>query len=275
MNPYGLRNSFLVDAQVQYPMAVQNADITFVAYLSRYFQKEYIYSPSTDLMVEKLRGMARKFEASNEASECFSNVTQAQTVARIFSSSDSAHGMAVAMMVVPALNSHAQGQAINYTATESDFLDQTYLFRNVATQQNFKRVTAWEALHLKTIVFVGSFEEVKGNILKYCAVTRNCVSGDAIMNQLSSKVFDWREYLSRNPDLKSAGIRTQDQAASHWLQYGLREGRVGSAPGQFWTKAYLAKNPDVLTYVLRSNSIDYCRAIGHYFQYGMTEGREY
>ena len=37
--------------------------------------------------------------------------------------------------------------------------------------------------------------------------------------------FDWLYYLESNPDLRSAGITTQEQSYQHWRQHGFRERR--------------------------------------------------
>jgi len=38
--------------------------------------------------------------------------------------------------------------------------------------------------------------------------------------------FDWQFYLSVYPDLREAGINTEEQAFSHWQAYGKRERRI-------------------------------------------------
>ena len=40
--------------------------------------------------------------------------------------------------------------------------------------------------------------------------------------------FDWKLYLERYPDLRAAGINTQEDAVGHWLEYGRAEGRWGA-----------------------------------------------
>lgn len=42
-------------------------------------------------------------------------------------------------------------------------------------------------------------------------------------------VFDATFYLEHNPDLRKAGLTTPAQLEEHWLTFGVREGRVGSA----------------------------------------------
>jgi hypothetical protein len=37
--------------------------------------------------------------------------------------------------------------------------------------------------------------------------------------------FDWTYYLDKYPDLRAAGIHTEEQAISHWIEYGKKEGR--------------------------------------------------
>ena len=40
--------------------------------------------------------------------------------------------------------------------------------------------------------------------------------------------FDWRLYLERYPDLRSAGIASEEEAVQHWKKYGKAEGRWGA-----------------------------------------------
>lgn len=48
------------------------------------------------------------------------------------------------------------------------------------------------------------------------------------MNIAPNEPFDWREYLKRYPDLRAAGIDTEDGATEHWERYGRAEGRWGA-----------------------------------------------
>lgn len=273
MNPFGLSNTFIIDASIKYPFAVNNSDIQLVMYLSRYFKREYLYSPTSDLLVLKLKGLARKFNSEKEVNECFSNTTFGDKVGRIFT--DDSLGMAMGIIVLP----EGDIGAITYSQTSSDYAPpQPHLFRNLAAQKNYKKLAKSVPMSLKTLIMVGSLDEVKANMKSYCVKSGLCGSAtDPLMGQVGSDIFDWNAYLEYNQELKAGGINSRDLATSHWLQYGLREGRRGHK--QFWTKNYLAKNPELISvsdYILRSSGkIDYCRAVDHYLRSGRQELREY
>lgn len=57
-------------------------------------------------------------------------------------------------------------------------------------------------------------------------------------------VFDPVFYAGMYPDLRAAGLTTPDQLKAHWLNFGCREGRQGSA--EFHAMAYAANNPGLL-----------------------------
>lgn len=81
------------------------------------------------------------------------------------------------------------------------------------------------------------------------------------------RVFDAAYYLSRYPDLVAAGITTPEQAAQHWLDHGISEGRQAS-PG-FDVAYYLASNPDVAA----AYDGDHRAGLQHYLSFGFAEGR--
>lgn len=80
-------------------------------------------------------------------------------------------------------------------------------------------------------------------------------------------VFKPSYYLTVNKDVAKAGY-TIDTAVNHWKKFGIKEGRA-SAPN-FHVKEYLANYSD-----LRKAYGDkgYARAILHYFNSGINEGR--
>src|SRR5437868_7038068 len=41
-----------------------------------------------------------------------------------------------------------------------------------------------------------------------------------------TETFDYKFYLEHYPDLKRAGITTQESALTHWINHGKKEGRV-------------------------------------------------
>lgn len=57
-------------------------------------------------------------------------------------------------------------------------------------------------------------------------------------------VFNPTFYAAKYPDLAAAGLTTPQQLATHWLNFGIREGRQGSA--EFHSISYANKNPGLL-----------------------------
>ena len=88
-----------------------------------------------------------------------------------------------------------------------------------------------------------------------------------LTNVYDVRVFDWQYYLSRYPDLRANGVRTQAQAQQHWRDYGIREGRRASP--MFATKFYLGRYSDLR----RAFGNDYAKALDHYLTTGSREAR--
>ncbi len=65
--------------------------------------------------------------------------------------------------------------------------------------------------------------------------------------------FDWKFYINYYGDLRKANINTEDLARKHWINFGKKEGRIGSNPikqnisneCEFDDKFYSAMYPDV------------------------------
>ena len=38
--------------------------------------------------------------------------------------------------------------------------------------------------------------------------------------------FDWQTYINNYEDLRNAGINTKQKAWMHWINHGIKEGRV-------------------------------------------------
>jgi len=79
-------------------------------------------------------------------------------------------------------------------------------------------------------------------------------------------VFNWRDYVAINQ--LQAACPTQGAAESHWLSFGISEGRTASKT--FSTAQYLQLNPDVANFF---GSTNYQAAIDHYIASGRGEGR--
>ena len=90
------------------------------------------------------------------------------------------------------------------------------------------------------------------------------------VNLLTNRnIFNATYYLNNNPDLRREGITTARRAQQHWLEFGIYEGRRGSA--NFDVKIYLNRYPD-----LQRAFKGYTRfalAMEHYGSVGAREGR--
>lgn len=80
-------------------------------------------------------------------------------------------------------------------------------------------------------------------------------------------VFNAEEYYNAYPDLQAAFGKNDSQLFSHFVNYGIKEGRSGSS--EFNIGVYRANNPD-LVQVFGNDLGAYCQ---HYATYGKAEGR--
>lgn len=81
---------------------------------------------------------------------------------------------------------------------------------------------------------------------------------------LNPEVFDWQYYTGHHPDLSGMD---EAQATSHWLNYGINEGRQGSL--YFWSRDYFELYPFLKSALGNDNR----KAIENYVSYGMSHGR--
>lgn len=83
-----------------------------------------------------------------------------------------------------------------------------------------------------------------------------------------SMFFDSASYARLNPDLRKAGLTSEEELKQHWLDHGIQEGRKGTQLG-FDVNYYLDRYPD-----LRAAGIDtQAEAMRHYIDHGRAEGR--
>lgn len=82
--------------------------------------------------------------------------------------------------------------------------------------------------------------------------------------------FDWRIYLACNSDVAKVNY-TESFATTHWLNYGIKEGRKYKLDTPFDWKWYVSKYPDLYKNGIRT----FNDAIKHYSLYGKFEGRTY
>lgn len=86
-------------------------------------------------------------------------------------------------------------------------------------------------------------------------------------NNAYKAVFDANYYYNAYPDLQAAFGRNESKLFSHFVSYGIKEGRSGNS--EFNIAVYKANNPDLVA-VFGSDLRAYCN---HYITYGRAEGR--
>ena len=80
--------------------------------------------------------------------------------------------------------------------------------------------------------------------------------------------FDLGFYIALHDDIRASTGGDLLRSESHWLNFGIPEGRRGSKA--FDLKFYLASNADLIQ---TFGSTNYREAASHYFAYGLSEGR--
>lgn len=113
---------------------------------------------------------------------------------------------------------------------------------------------------------------VKNVLLMVLCVTMllgNSICVEAAVNsvKLSKLTFDAEYYYNTYSDLQMAVGYDEVALYQHYLQYGLKEGRSGSA--EFNCEMYMQNYPE-MSPILGEDYIAYCL---HYEQYGKNEGR--
>jgi hypothetical protein len=86
-------------------------------------------------------------------------------------------------------------------------------------------------------------------------------------NWIRPEVFNFADYQSLNPDVAGAFGGNQERLLSHWLYFGVREGRQASLT--FSAKEYAENNGDIAA-AFGSN---WPVVIDHYVQFGINERR--
>ena len=125
---------------------------------------------------------------------------------------------------------------------------------------------------LTAICFWGAF---MGNGIQVLADANERPEIKKAQNDMRSKViedysviFDAEHYYNMYPDLQSAIGKDEAALLKHFIEYGMKEGRVGNA--SFNVKAYMKNNPDLVG-LLKSN--DLTLYFKHYANFGRKEGR--
>ena len=80
-------------------------------------------------------------------------------------------------------------------------------------------------------------------------------------------------YKKQNADLKWAGVLTDTQFMTHYLNYGARAGL--RAHPIFSTQNYLSKNSDLSKIATLPEGINYCFGTSHFVTYGEKQERPF
>ncbi len=83
-----------------------------------------------------------------------------------------------------------------------------------------------------------------------------------------SVIFNSDYYYNMHPDLQLSVGKDTDALLEHFVEYGMKEGRAGSA--DFNVKAYMKNNPDLVGLLKAEDLTLYYT---HFVKYGLTEGR--
>jgi hypothetical protein len=89
--------------------------------------------------------------------------------------------------------------------------------------------------------------------------------------EVYDELFRVEEYLTLYPNLFAIFGTNLSAYLDHWLSTGRLEGKLGRIPLEFSAAGYFARNPDVATAVGNNTLL----AWGHYWSYGIYEGRAY
>lgn len=92
-------------------------------------------------------------------------------------------------------------------------------------------------------------------------------AADASLTQALKGAFDATFYANKYPDVKKAFGTNADALFNHFINNGMKEGRMINA--NFDPKAYIDAYPDIKAYCKG----DYTKAYEHYFKNGKNEGR--
>jgi len=111
------------------------------------------------------------------------------------------------------------------------------------------------------------WKSILGFMLSVCLVLGSAVPAQAAQASLTKLTFDVDYYYNTYPDLQAAFGYDYNALYNHYLQYGLREGRAGSA--EFNCFNYVNNYAD-LRAAYGGNYLAYCQ---HYEQFGKSENR--
>lgn len=92
-------------------------------------------------------------------------------------------------------------------------------------------------------------------------------AADSYLTQTLRSAFDANFYANKYPDVKQAVGTDANALFNHFINYGMKEGRMINA--NFDPKAYCDAYPDIKAMC----NGDYSKAYQHYITYGINEGR--
>ena len=149
----------------------------------------------------------------------------------------------------------------------------TYWYNNVLYGDQLDNYVKWVAQWNTTCTYSGNYAmwqyTSKGSV--------SGISGNVDMNYLYSSievnearykgVYDYDYYLEKNPDVKRAYGGNRLQTYTHFITYGMNEGRQASP--MFDLQLYKEKQPDCVRAFGGNNRLYYL----HFLDNGMKEGR--
>lgn len=124
---------------------------------------------------------------------------------------------------------------------------------HVGSITRYESAQAGDHSYDRAYLVIGNLDQVKESLGKVHLQFR----------ALDPEVFNWRDYVAINHF--EAALPTRAAAESHWLNYGIAEGRTASRT--FSPSQYLQLNPDV------AGANNAQAAIDHYISSGRSEGR--
>ncbi|MBZ4417895.1 M57 family metalloprotease [Myxococcus sp. RHSTA-1-4] len=129
---------------------------------------------------------------------------------------------------------------------------------------------SWRALTAYDAASVMHYPQCNGSNRGDLVLTGSDVSGAyALYGPLAERDVDTAFYLLNHGDLVNAyGSTNWDAARNHWLNWGISEGRRGSA--HFDVRYYLANHGDLVAAYGASN---WAAARNHFLNWGINEGR--
>ena len=86
-------------------------------------------------------------------------------------------------------------------------------------------------------------------------------------NWIRGEIYNLSDYVALNPDVANAFGGNPDRTLSHWLQFGIREGRQANL--FFSSREYAENNGDIAA----AFGADWPRIVDHYIVFGINERR--